>query len=272
MKSNRTKKSFFSLPGLILVILFFFMLAGGQAIFAQTASTTLENNFRRANELYAAGNYAEAAGKYSELIKSSGASSELYYNLGCAYLKDGKPGYALSSFMKAAKLDPRDPDIRKNIEFVKAVTSPAEDGTEDGSSVLMQKIDEILFFFSDLEIGITQIALLVLLSLLVIPLITGQLPRFRGIVVGGTLTVLFLLIVNIVFLAAHVFENSFSGRAVIVQSQAEARSGPGEDNSRVLVIPEATVVRIREQRGDWTMISLPSGRSGWLPSKMVVRI
>ena len=162
MNSDRIKKFAFSLFDLIPVILCIILFSGAQTLFAQTESTTLENTFRKANELYAAGNYTEAAKKYSELIKASGASGELYYNLGCAYFKDGKPGYALSSFMKAARLDPRDPDIRKNIEFVKAVTSPVDDAIEDGSSVLMQKIDEILFFFSDFEIGITQIALLIL--------------------------------------------------------------------------------------------------------------
>ena len=73
-------------------------------------------------------------------------------------------------------------------------------------------------------------------------------------------------------LGIHIYSLRYSRQAVVIENGAQARSGPGEDNTRVLVLPEGTLLALRERRGDWVLVSLPSGRSGWLPTDMVEKI
>jgi tetratricopeptide (TPR) repeat protein len=67
-----------------------------------------------ANELVAAGHYAEAAQMYEQLIARGARDAALYYNLGNATLSLGDAGRAVAAYEQAAALAPRDPDIRAN--------------------------------------------------------------------------------------------------------------------------------------------------------------
>jgi tetratricopeptide (TPR) repeat protein len=67
-----------------------------------------------ANELVAAGHYAEAAQMYEQLIARGAQDAALYYNLGNATLSLGDAVRAVAAYEQAAALAPRDPDIRAN--------------------------------------------------------------------------------------------------------------------------------------------------------------
>jgi tetratricopeptide (TPR) repeat protein len=68
-----------------------------------------------ANELVAAGHYAEAAQMYEQLIAKGAQDAAPYYNLGNAALLLGDAGRAAAAYERAAALAPRDPDIRANL-------------------------------------------------------------------------------------------------------------------------------------------------------------
>lgn len=67
-----------------------------------------------ANELVAAGHYAEAAQMYEQLIAQGSQDASLYYNLGNATFSLGDAGRAAAAYEQAAALAPRDADIRAN--------------------------------------------------------------------------------------------------------------------------------------------------------------
>jgi len=68
-----------------------------------------------ANELVAAGHYAEAAQMYEQMIAQGAQDATLYYNLGNATLALGDAGRALAAYEQAAALAPRDADIQANL-------------------------------------------------------------------------------------------------------------------------------------------------------------
>jgi tetratricopeptide (TPR) repeat protein len=68
-----------------------------------------------ANELVAAGHYAEAARMYEQLIAQGAQDAALYYNLGNATLSLGDASRAAAAYEQAAVLAPRDADIRANL-------------------------------------------------------------------------------------------------------------------------------------------------------------
>jgi uncharacterized protein YgiM (DUF1202 family) len=55
-----------------------------------------------------------------------------------------------------------------------------------------------------------------------------------------------------------------SGHAVITTTEVSALSGPSEDYKEILVLHDGAEIRIREVRGDYALIQLPSGLGGWI--------
>lgn len=251
------------LPALVALVL------AGLPLHAQDNSeTTLAARFRQANQDYSQGDFAAALAGYQELIEKSGPSAELYYNAGCAALKAGELGQAVICFHRAARLDPRDEDIRANLKFVTALTK-GEDQEDEAGNIVFNWLSALVFSLSTSEAGILQLVFLLVFTLGAVFLVAGSGGLMRRAALIVTISGLLLLTANSAILAAHVYRYSHVTEAVVVSGEAEALSGPGEDNTRVLVIPEGTVVRMRESRGDWALVSLPSGRSGWLKKSLI---
>ncbi|MEA1996195.1 MAG: SH3 domain-containing protein [Gemmatimonadota bacterium] len=224
--------------------------------------TTVQKKFHAANHAYADGNYAEAARGYEELIRIVGPSADLYYNLGCTALKEGRLGIAVANYHRAARLAPRDRDIKANLEFVKTITSVEK---EEEESFIIGAVSRWIFLLSDSEVAVLQLAFLLWFAAGATVLAAGlRIVRLRHTVLLVTAAGLFLLILNSTILGIHLYCHRYVHESVVIKANAEARSGPGEDNTRVLVLPEGTLVRIGESRGGWVLVSLPSGRSGWL--------
>ncbi|MFQ5578720.1 MAG: tetratricopeptide repeat protein, partial [Anaerolineae bacterium] len=79
----------------------------------------------QANRLYEAGQFAEAAQTYRQLIDRGLQNQVVYYNLGNAYFKQGDLGRAILNYRRAGRLVPRAPDIRANLTLARAQTVDA---------------------------------------------------------------------------------------------------------------------------------------------------
>ena len=80
--------------------------------------------FSEANDQYAAGNYAEAAQMYEQLLTETTAitktTSETYYNLGNAYFKQDELAQAILAYERCLRLDPRNKDAKYNLAFAQS--------------------------------------------------------------------------------------------------------------------------------------------------------
>lgn len=100
---------------IISLFIAFVSAAGAQAQGAAAASDTL---IAKADSAYTADNFAEAETLYMQAMKVDGTSSELFYNLGNTYYRQGNLGKAILYYNRALKLDPANGDARQNLEFV----------------------------------------------------------------------------------------------------------------------------------------------------------
>ena len=83
-----------------------------------------------ANNLYAAGHYAEAKQLYEQLAAQGAEDAALFYNLGNATYQLGDKVQAGVYYAHAAELAPRDADIQANLALVggaPAARSPLQD-------------------------------------------------------------------------------------------------------------------------------------------------
>jgi Flp pilus assembly protein TadD len=95
------------------------LLAVNQVSLLAKATTPTQEILTTASQLYQAGQFAQAALAYQQLVDQGYADSALDYNLGNAYYKQGDLGRAILNFRRAAELAPRDADIAANLELAR---------------------------------------------------------------------------------------------------------------------------------------------------------
>ena len=77
---------------------------------------------QKANEMYIATHYEQAAILYEEILLQGFESSTLYFNLGNAYFRQNKIAASILNYERALRLDPTNKDIIHNLEFARAKT------------------------------------------------------------------------------------------------------------------------------------------------------
>jgi tetratricopeptide (TPR) repeat protein len=90
-----------------------------------------------ANHAFGEGHYTEAATAFERIIAVSGYSAPLLFDLGNAYLRDGKPVRAILAYERAQVLAPRDQAIATNLAVARTAASAADERTVISRAVQM---------------------------------------------------------------------------------------------------------------------------------------
>jgi tetratricopeptide (TPR) repeat protein len=236
----------------------------------QAAFTTPADAFQRAEAFYQEERFPEAIEIY-ESIRSSGVEDGvLYYNLGNAYFKAGRLGFAILSYERALKLMPGDEDVRANLAFADELVSG---GLEPPPLPLA--IGWVVDLYQRAAPGaLAQVLSLTFLvgGIAVTLLLLDRWPGLRTatlVVLAGSGAVALLAGASLV---AKVRAESNRVEAVVVTENAYVRSGPGESSPRLAEIHEGIKVRILGEREGFLQVSLANGLTGWVPREQVERI
>ena len=234
---------------------------------AQTAATRL---FIKANQLYEKGKYEEAITEYERIIDSGIENGYVYYNLGNAYFNNKQLGRAILSFERAKRLLPRDEDIRANLEYVKLLRVDKIEASQPGW--IAQLILGFHNLFSLFEVTVIVWIMYVALCTTAIVFLLSRSPRVRSTVIhiGGVALALLMLTGTSLFFKIQAAESTKA--AVVMAPKADARSGPGDEYTKMFTLHEGTQVKIRQSREGWHLISIPGGTGGWIEAEAVERI
>lgn len=247
------------IAGLILVVL------------AHTATAqTPALEFARANELYRAGSFAEAAAAYEGILRGGVASPELYFNLGNAYYRLGRVAPAILAYERARRLDPGDPEIRHNLEL-------ANLRTVDRIEVLPE-----LFFVQWLRSFSSVVPLSATFSMFLICWVVffGSLAVFYLLShetilrVARLLAILagLLLLPLGALLGAQYVESQSRNDAIVMVPVATVKTSPDTQSVDAFVIHEGLKVMIGDTLGEWVKITLADGKVGWIRVQECERI
>ena len=223
-----------------------------------------EELFREGVDSYQDGNYNEAVEKWEELISKGYRDARIYYNLGNAYFRAGSYGRAVLSLERAARLSPNDGKIRDNLKFVRArLKDNFDDGTLSASIAFrILKGLENLLPLSTLRAAVTGLNYLLCLSIALLLLLRSNHVRSAA-TFGGTIIFALLLIFSILF-GLNYYKSHVVEGGVIVSLSVTGRSSPRQDATVLFVVHEGTKVRIWDEVGDWTRVSLPNGLTGFI--------
>ena len=250
MKKSKNVKSF-----AVLLLLLMLPLAASAA--------TKE----KADSLYAAEHYQEAAKQYEALLKQ-GVSSDLYYNLGNCYYRMDDITRAVLNYERAQLLSPGDRDIRLNLQMARSKTidkivpeSEMFFVTWYRSLVNLQSVD-----------AWAQMALIALAIAIVLALayLFGNAVWLRKIgFFGGLLFV-------VLFLASNLFawqqKRAIMNRtgAVIIHSAVTVKSTPSKNGTDLFILHEGTKVNITDgSMRSWKKVRVADGKEGWLETNQI---
>ncbi|MBN1995049.1 MAG: tetratricopeptide repeat protein [Anaerolineae bacterium] len=268
MSGVKDQVSAFAFKGLRLTILVsLFLLLAGIPCLAQIELSPPEAMLK-ANQHYEAGQFAEAAVIYEAIVEAGIHNSEVYYNLGNAYFKQGDLGRAILNYRRAQHLAPRDADVAANLNFALAQTVDQLEA-DKGLTDVVQVFEGWLTLN---EVAVLALVLWVLLCYFAVLAIL--LPRFRyvfGWIMAGL--VLFLA-VGLISVAGRLYNEWRYPPAVVVAPETQITSGPGDTQQYLLefTLHAGTEVRLLESRSEWKRITLPGNLQGWATAAAIEEV
>jgi tetratricopeptide (TPR) repeat protein len=211
--------------------------------------------FDEANRLYAEKDYEGARDTYEKLIKSGTTNPAVFLNLGHAEYRLERPALAAINYRRALALDPGDSAARSSLEHVQRELGQPASGVG----------------FADLAGKYISFDLLVLIGSLLFW--AGLLLVVFAVFSRKRRVGLLLLGIIVVVAGATAVAVSWAGDSRIALAQisiltddAVARSAPAENGQKLSDLKKGAAVRVLASRDEWSLVRLPVGVDGWVPS------
>jgi tetratricopeptide (TPR) repeat protein len=222
--------------------------------FAADISVTFDS----ANKLYEQGKFTEAVVAYEKIIQSGTVSSAVYFNLGNAYFKSGQLGQAIAAFREAENLTPRDPDVRANLQFIRArVQAPT------GSPASWQQ------WLTTLTLNewaiLTSVIVWVWLGLWVLIQFWPQFKQSLRMALwcGGV----GILICGGCTYAA--WSGDTTKTAIVIAKDATLHNGPLDEAPSTATVHDGAELTVIDTKNDWLQVRVDSQRVGWVKREQV---
>ena len=214
----------------------------------------------KANEYYLKGDYQLAQDFYRKVLDSGIENGKVYYNLGNTLFRMGKIGEAICNYLIARQFISRNEDLEANLAYARL---EVEDRIEPSSSGMIRKI----FFWYD-GLSVKEMIQIFLVCNLIYWL--GLMIRLFfhwpatnwlillslgfGIAMGGTAAL------RTIFPYLH-------KPAVVIVQQVAVQSGMDPASVTLFVLHDGVEVSVERVSGDWSLISLASGKKGWVKNE-----
>ena len=247
------------------IILFFsLILCFGSVIFAQSAA------MKQANDLYAAGNYSDAAKLYESLLAKQGIAPELYYNLGNAYYKSNETGKSILNYERALRIAPTFEDAKANLEL--AQQKVVDNIVQAPTFFVGRWIENLInLLTSDQWFFLSFIVFIVCLILVLLFVFGSSLViRKLSFYVGGSL--LAISVLAFVFAGIRKDQVVNHNDAIVMTGVVTVKSSPDKSGTDLFQLHEGTKVAIKSTLGNWTEIKLGNGNIGWVEQENIEKI
>ncbi len=225
--------------------------------------------FAQGNQRYTQGDYEGAIRAYESILERGFESWQVYYNLGNAYYKRGEIGKAILNFERARRLNPRDEDIRHNLDLANLKVVDRINAIPEFFFVRWLKFLARLLPLATLgwlALGFYGVAA----SLWIVRLFARG--KLRSTLTAVLIPAVAAWIALLTLAAYRFYIDRADTYAIVLVEKVDARSAPEQDGTEVFAIHEGVKVRIDRQENQWAKIRLADGKVGWIPLSAVGRI
>lgn len=221
-----------------------------------------EELFEKANSAYQNGNYDAAIRSYEEILANGEMSAELYYNLGNAHYKMNHVAPSIYYYEKALQLDPKDEDIRNNIEFARNMAIDDVEAVEQTG--MKQWVNGIISTFTFSTWAVVAIIFSILFVALFLLYYFSYTPVYKRLLFAGSMLFLVFCIFSVVFAfqqQSYIQDNQY---AIVFEEEIEVRDEPNLRGEASFQLHEGTKAKILEDYQEWSRIELANGVQGWV--------
>ncbi|MBN1596604.1 BatD family protein [candidate division FCPU426 bacterium] len=218
-----------------------------------------EVHFWRATTLAEKAEYTAAEQEFRLVIGMQVEDADVYYNLGNAYLQQGKLGAAVLAYQRGLRLAPRNADLKYNLRQAEVLVdnkraTPAHPDKENMIAAVYQGLtaNEAVWLASFFYFIAVLIGMLVLLD-------AARFGRLRAAIFLCAALAAGLALWSLL----RQFEPRWRKQAVVMMSQAETYNRPYANAEILFTIPEGTCVLVKSEEEAWIEVVDPLGRRGW---------
>lgn len=228
----------------------------------------LSSLFAQANAQYAEGNYAEAAEQYQQILAES-PSSDLYYNLGNAYFKQGELAQSILAYERALRLEPSHKDAAHNLLFAQ---SRIIDNIEDTQSFFLSNWLKAIRNALGLQTWIILSIALFLFALVGFFVFAfNPMLWLRKTAFYSSLLALCISVISVINASSLHQRDVSQSEAIITQGIVNIKSSPDRSGTDLFTLHEGTKVEISETLGEWCCVRV-GNYIGWMPLSYLERI
>ncbi|BDQ02370.1 MAG: hypothetical protein KatS3mg036_0455 [Ignavibacterium sp.] len=231
------------------------------------AQSSVEELMKKANQFYVNGQFEEAIRTYEELTQQGYEGTSLFYNLGNAYYRIGKIGYAIMYYEKAAKLSPDDEDVKHNLQLAQM---NVKDKIEALPSFFLFRIWESILSGLSADGWTMMSYALFLLFLFALGFyffaknIAQQKAAFYSFVV-----LLIFFLVSASLLIVKLNQESKLKYGIVLNTSLTAKTSPDPQGKDAFVIHEGLKVKVEDKVDKWIKIRLEDGQIGWVEKESI---
>ena len=216
--------------------------------------------------------FAAASQKYQLLADAGIRNSQLYSNLGNAYLQQDKVGNAIASFETAKRIDPANNKAMHNLELAKQKIASDVNADSTSSSIWTTATKKALSIVPPWSawavFGVAWLAFWSIAASRIFSL--SAFGNWNGTLVG-TAAALVLMACGWIIAQDRTYDTLRTPIAVVTDVGTDVRIGAGDEFQPAsgFVPSEGTAWRVIQQQGDWCQVESNSGSTGWVKNSAV---
>ncbi len=258
------------MTGALLAVVIFILAPNISAASETMSKSDAEELMSRGNQYYQDKQYDKAIDAYQQVVNSGYEGTSVYYNLGDAFYREGKLGYAILYYEKALRISPGDDDVIHNLKIANARTVDKIDALP--KFFVFQWWEDILALFSVTGWTYASYLFYILLLLSIGFYFFARRPGIQRYSLYLGLVSFVLLVIAASLLTVKLNREANVRSAIVLEQAATVKLSPDPTSNDAFIIHEGLKVRELNQIGDWIEIRLQDGKEGWIQQSDIATI
>jgi len=247
------------------IILFLsLIMCFGQFSFAQM------NAVKQANDLYAKGDYSNAAKQYEKILSSDGVAPEIYFNLGNAYYKSNEIGRSILNYERALRLSPSFDDAKFNLEL--AQLKVVDNIVPSPTFFIGRWIQNLIKLLTSNQWLFISFVVFIFCLISIFLFIFGTSRFVRKVSFYFAMALLGISFFSLAFSGIRKDQMFNHSEAIVMSGVISVKSSPDKSGTDLFQLHEGAKVSIKSTLGSWTEIKLSNGGIGWVEQVNIERI
>jgi tetratricopeptide (TPR) repeat protein len=215
--------------------------------------------------------FSDAAAKYQLVVDAGIQNSQLYFNLGNAYLQSGQTGRAIANYRRTLRLDPTNQNARTNLAYAESLLKKSESATAIPQGSTYSELAIVANGWLNRFVSPAAVLTIAIVSWIGFWAAIGL--RLCDVRVPWKTLAACALIVCAVAATSYAASCQSAARseAIVISSDMALRTGDGKNFSTVAgaTLNEGQQIEWLKRRGDWVQVRTAQGQTGWMPDAAI---